>query len=188
MGGTALGGTKCFASRTNILFQPRRAEQTRSLRLNCPVANTLSSFARKKLAKVTVLELRLNRKSSAIFQIRIRIRETISARSIHDPRFEVSVNGIALTLASLPGADDPIKLTVPGCGEVEIILIDTQKSARTKQKQGFAFWVQNRRRRAELDVGQQCSHRRPHYFWAEIDHCRPLQLHGVGVGTRLVWG
>jgi hypothetical protein len=72
------------------------------------------------------------------------IRETISARFIHDPRFEVSVNGIALTLASLPGADDPIKLTVPGCGEVEIILVDTQKSARTKQKQGFAFWVQNR--------------------------------------------
>ena len=72
------------------------------------------------------------------------IRETISARFIHDPRFVVSVNDIALSLASHPGADDPVKLSVPDCGEVEIVLVDTQKSARTKQKQGFAFWVQNR--------------------------------------------
>ncbi len=72
------------------------------------------------------------------------IRETISARFIHDPRFIVFVNGIALSLASHPGADDPVKLAVPDCGEVEIVLVDTQKSARTKQKQGFAFWVQNR--------------------------------------------
>ncbi len=72
------------------------------------------------------------------------IRETISARFIHDPRFVVSVNDIALSLASHPGANDPVKLPVPDCGEVEIVLVDTQKSARTKQKQGFAFWVQNR--------------------------------------------
>ena len=72
------------------------------------------------------------------------IRETISGRFIHDPRFVVSVNGIVLPLASHPGADDPVKLPVPDCGEVEIVLVDTQKSARTKQKQGFAFWIQNR--------------------------------------------
>jgi hypothetical protein len=72
------------------------------------------------------------------------IRETISGRFIHDPRFVVSVNGTVLPLASHPGADDPVKLPVPDCGEIEIVLVDTQKSARTKQKQGFAFWVQNR--------------------------------------------
>ncbi len=72
------------------------------------------------------------------------IRETISGRFIHDPRFVVSVNGVALSLASHPGADEPVKLPVPECGEIEIVLVDTQKSARTKQKQGFAFWVQNR--------------------------------------------
>ncbi len=72
------------------------------------------------------------------------IRETISARFIHDPRFGVSVNGIALSLASHPGAEEPVKLAVPDCGDIEVILVDTQKSARTKQKQGFAFWVQNR--------------------------------------------
>ncbi len=72
------------------------------------------------------------------------IRETISARFIHDPRFVVFVNGSALSLASHPGADDPVKLAVPDCGQIEAVLIDTQKSARTKQTQGFAFWVQNR--------------------------------------------
>jgi len=72
------------------------------------------------------------------------IRETISARFIHDPNFVVSVNGMALTLASLPGAESPVELTVPDCGKIEIVLLDTQKSARNKQKQGFAFWIQNR--------------------------------------------
>jgi hypothetical protein len=72
------------------------------------------------------------------------IRETISARFVHDPRFTVSVNGEALSLAAHPGVEDPVKLTVPGCGDIEVILLDTQKSGRTKQKQGFAFWVQNR--------------------------------------------
>lgn len=72
------------------------------------------------------------------------IRETISARFIHDPRFVVSVNGTALSLALHPGANEPVPLKVPGCGDIEIVLIETEKSARNKQKQGFAFWVQNR--------------------------------------------
>ena len=72
------------------------------------------------------------------------IRETISARFIHDPQFVVSVNGETISLASLPGADQPITLPVQDCGDIKLILVDTQKTARTKQKQGFAFWVQNR--------------------------------------------
>lgn len=72
------------------------------------------------------------------------IRESISARFIHDPRFVISVNRATLSLATHPGAEQPVKLTVPDCGEIEAIIVDTQKSARTKQKQGFAFWVQGR--------------------------------------------
>lgn len=72
------------------------------------------------------------------------IRETISARFIHDPRFTISVNGTALSLALHPGANEPTLIQVPGCGEIEIVVIETEKSARNKQKQGFAFWVQNR--------------------------------------------
>jgi hypothetical protein len=72
------------------------------------------------------------------------IRETISARFIHDPRFRISVNGQTLTLESHPGAEDPVKLSLPTCGEIEVIILDTMKSARTKQKQGFAFWVHGR--------------------------------------------
>jgi hypothetical protein len=72
------------------------------------------------------------------------IRETISARFVHDPRFRISVNGDAIALESHPGAEEPVKLLVPDCGEIEVIILDTQKSARTKQKQGFAFWVHGR--------------------------------------------
>lgn len=72
------------------------------------------------------------------------IRESISARFIHDPRFVISVNGTTLSLATHPGAEEPVTLKVPDCGEIEAIIVDTQKSARTKQKQGFAFWVQGR--------------------------------------------
>lgn len=72
------------------------------------------------------------------------IRESISARFIHDPQFTVYVNGTGLSLALHRGADDPILLELPTLGSVELILVDAFKSARTKQKQGFAFWVQNR--------------------------------------------
>jgi hypothetical protein len=72
------------------------------------------------------------------------IRETISARFIHDPRFRISVNGEALALETHPGAEPPVKLLVPGCGEIEAVIVDTFKRARTKQKQGFAFWVHRR--------------------------------------------
>ena len=72
------------------------------------------------------------------------IRESLSARFIHDPSFIVSVDGVALSLDTHPGVDQPIKLTDPDVGEIELIVVDTEKSARTKQKQGFAFWFQNR--------------------------------------------
>ncbi len=73
-----------------------------------------------------------------------RIRATLSARFVHDPQFVVFVNNTSLSLEALPGADDPIYLQVKGIGAVEVQLIDTLKAARTKQKQGFTFWVENR--------------------------------------------
>jgi len=73
-----------------------------------------------------------------------RIRRTLSARFVHDPEFEVIVNDVSLSLQALPGADNPVVLTVKGYGKVEAQLIDSQKSARTKQQQGFTFWVEDR--------------------------------------------
>lgn len=73
-----------------------------------------------------------------------RIRATLSARFVHDPQFVVVVNNTSLSLEALPGADDPVYIKVKGLGEVEVQLIDTLKAARTKQKQGFTFWVENR--------------------------------------------
>lgn len=73
-----------------------------------------------------------------------RIRATLSARFVHDPQFVVAVNNISLSLEALPGADNPVFLEVQGLGKIEVQLIDTLKTARTKQKQGFTFWVDNR--------------------------------------------
>jgi len=72
------------------------------------------------------------------------IRNVISARFIHDPKFTISVNGEVLDLAGLQGADKPVTHFLKNCGKIEVIVVDTNKSARTKQKQGFAFWVQGR--------------------------------------------
>jgi hypothetical protein len=72
------------------------------------------------------------------------IRESISARFVHDPQFIVIVNDEVLPLESHPGAEEPVVIEIVGCGKIEVVLVDTSKSARTKQKQGFAFWVQNR--------------------------------------------
>lgn len=73
-----------------------------------------------------------------------RIRETLSARFVHDPQFTVAVNNVSLALEALPGADDPVFLDIPGYGRVEVQIIDSLKSARTKQMQGFTFWVERR--------------------------------------------
>jgi len=72
------------------------------------------------------------------------MREVISARFIHDPQFTVCVNDEVLELTEMPGVEEPIKTHIEGCGNIEVTVIDSLKSAKTKQKQGFAFWVRNR--------------------------------------------
>lgn len=99
-----------------------------------------SEVSKESSGHGTSIEARINRNRPDADSI----RESISARFIHDPRFIVSVNGKALSLALHPGAEAPITLDVPECGKVEVIMVDSLKSARTKQKQGFAFWVENR--------------------------------------------
>jgi hypothetical protein len=69
-----------------------------------------------------------------------RIRQTLSARFISDPMFTVSVNRVSLALEALPGATDFVSLPVEGFAPVEVMLLDSLKTARTKQKQGFTFW------------------------------------------------
>ncbi|MFY9573818.1 MAG: hypothetical protein WAV20_20655 [Blastocatellia bacterium] len=114
------------------------------------------------------------------------IRESISARFIHDPRFVISVNGTALSLATHPGAEERVPLTVPGCGEIEATIVDTQKSARTKQKQGLHLGAGPPGRRAVVDPRQFDADRREDNLWQTIHDSDQGRLHGERTGTRLV--
>ena len=60
------------------------------------------------------------------------IRETISARFIHDPRFRISVNGEVLALERHPGAEEPVTLSVPECGLIQAIILDTQDKTKAR--------------------------------------------------------
>jgi len=72
------------------------------------------------------------------------IRELLSARFIHDPQFTVVVNGISLQLTEHPGVIDQIVVKVDARVQLEIWLIDTEKAAKTKRRQGISFWVGGR--------------------------------------------
>lgn len=73
------------------------------------------------------------------------IREIISARFLHDPQFEITVNHFTLNLDNLSGGAIPKQIDVE---ETEIHLtayfIDTTKSSRKSVFQGIAFWQSNR--------------------------------------------
>lgn len=72
------------------------------------------------------------------------IRELLSARFIHDPRFTVSVNNISLTLTELPGLLDKATKEITDKVQIELWLIDTEKAAKTKRRQGISFWMDGR--------------------------------------------
>jgi hypothetical protein len=72
-----------------------------------------------------------------------RIREVISARFLHDPRFEVYVNGQSLELWEHSGLVDRKTLHVDG-STAEVFFIDSTEAARTTLHQGIAFWIGGR--------------------------------------------
>ncbi len=72
-----------------------------------------------------------------------RIRDVLSARFLHDPRFTVSVNGQSVQLWEHSGLIDRKHISAD-YGDVEVYFIDSTKVARTTQHQGIAFWVSGR--------------------------------------------
>ena len=72
------------------------------------------------------------------------IRELLSARFIHDPQFTVSVNNVSLTLTEHPGIIDQATIRISDNIQLELWLIDTEKAAKTKRRQGISFWVDGR--------------------------------------------
>lgn len=68
-----------------------------------------------------------------------RILEVLSARFLHDPSFEVRINGKTVPLEDHKGLVDVTETTV-GNVRLQFMLIDSQKTARSTLYQGIAFW------------------------------------------------
>ena len=73
-----------------------------------------------------------------------KIREVLSGRFLHDPKFEVIVNGKSVPLTDHPGLLDQTTLQVTASIKLEALFIDSTKAAKTMIRQGVAFWVGNR--------------------------------------------
>ena len=73
-----------------------------------------------------------------------RIRDVLSARFLHDPRFTVVVNGQSLQLWEHSGLIDQTTLTVDGTA-IDVYFIDSMKAARSNEHQGNRrLWVGGR--------------------------------------------
>ena len=73
-----------------------------------------------------------------------RVRNVLSARFLHDPRFRVIVNGRHVDLSQHKGLIDQTVLSIGEAARAEAYFIDSTKSAKTTQYQGVAFWVGTR--------------------------------------------
>ncbi|MBL8525595.1 MAG: ATP-binding protein, partial [Betaproteobacteria bacterium] len=73
-----------------------------------------------------------------------RIREILSARFLHDPKFIVRVNGQSIALLEHTGLIEQSELKVTESLSVQCYVIDSTKAASTTLYQGIAFWVNNR--------------------------------------------
>ncbi|WP_173275137.1 ATP-binding protein [Paenibacillus sp. NEAU-GSW1] len=72
------------------------------------------------------------------------VRELLSARFMQDPRFQVTVNGSSIELMQHQGLIDSRKIIVSDNVSLELVIIDSSKTAKTARQHGVAFWVGNR--------------------------------------------
>lgn len=88
----------------------------------------------------TLLKARVSRNLPGVD----RVTSVLSARFLHDPQFNVSVNGKSIPLADHEGLVDQTILTFGNGCKAEAFFVDSTRSARTTQYQGVAFWVGGR--------------------------------------------
>ncbi len=72
------------------------------------------------------------------------IRSVLAARFVHDPSFEVFVNGEKQPFHELAGKVSEETISLSGGRAVTVIVIDTTKLNHTSIHHGIAFWVQRR--------------------------------------------
>ena len=71
--------------------------------------------------------------------------EILSARFLHDPQFQITVNHTSLDISDLTGGQEPIELRVEGTDiKLTAYFIDTTKAGRKSIFQGIAFWQNGR--------------------------------------------
>lgn len=74
-----------------------------------------------------------------------RIKEIISARFLHDPKFKIEINGSVLPLDDLEGLLDKRIIEIEEYGiTLSVWFIDSIKSAKKSRYQGIAFWQSGR--------------------------------------------
>ena len=72
------------------------------------------------------------------------ILTVLAARFVHDPEFEVRVNGVARTVAEIEGKVSQIKIPLADRRSATVIVIDSTLLNHSSVHQGIAFWVQHR--------------------------------------------
>uniref|UniRef100_UPI004047240D ATP-binding protein n=1 Tax=Rheinheimera sp. TaxID=1869214 RepID=UPI004047240D len=99
-----------------------------------------SEEQQKKLGHGTKLTVQVNRKLPDPEEI----LTVLSTRFLHDPEFEILVNGKSRPFADIQGrvSDETIKF---GNGRIAtVIVIDSTRQNQSSLHQGIAFWVQRR--------------------------------------------
>lgn len=72
------------------------------------------------------------------------ILTVLAARFIHDPEFEIRVNGVLRPFSKIEGRVSEEKLDFGGGRSATVIVIDSTRLNHSSIHQGIAFWVQRR--------------------------------------------
>jgi hypothetical protein len=88
----------------------------------------------------TRLQVRVNRN----FPHEEKIKEIIGTRFLHDPQFQIVINGDVINLEDHKGFLDKRSIKVSDDIYLEILFFDATKAARHTRQQGVAFWVSGR--------------------------------------------
>jgi hypothetical protein len=72
-------------------------------------------------------------------------RSLLSTRFLTNPAFRVAVNGVFVTFGDVPGdCLEEFDISVPGHGDVHVMVIDSQRTDRSSKQHGIAWWVNRR--------------------------------------------
>ena len=141
--GVGRHGLFCFANDYKVITAKEGKQLTFVVRANVEKNPIAATKEKEETSDIhgTRLEVYVEKNIPKIDTI----REIISARFLHDPQFEITVNHFKLDLDDLSKGVEPAEIDVEGT-EIHLTayFIDTTKSSRKSKFQGIAFWQSNR--------------------------------------------